>query len=95
MFNAEKFIKNTIPKLKEEIKGIADGINARGEKIFNRDVTYEDIVTLSEMQGCWYALKFFWRQFHPMKSLFYGIKNIFSHGDTENTEKKQKISLFV
>ena len=34
---------------REEIKGIADGVKARGQKFYGRDVTYEDILTLNEM----------------------------------------------
>jgi len=71
---------------RQEIKGIADGIKSRGETVYGRNVNFEDIVTLSEMQGCWYRLRYFWKQFHPMRSMFYGVKNIFSGKTTSDEE---------
>jgi len=73
-------------ELKEEIKGIADGIKDRGYTVHGHDVTFEDIVTLSEMQGCWYNFIHFFKQFHPLKNLVYGIKNLFSKKPSEDIE---------
>ncbi len=47
-----KFYKNKYeeyPEFKDEIQGIADGVNLRGSKIFGREVTYQDILTCNEM----------------------------------------------
>jgi hypothetical protein len=47
-----KFYKDKYEDYKEykdEIQGIADGVNSRGSKIFGRNVTYNDILTCNEM----------------------------------------------
>ncbi|RLF27928.1 MAG: hypothetical protein DRN01_01130 [Thermoplasmata archaeon] len=63
------------PEYQQEIKGIADGVNAKDETIFERKVTYEDILTLNEMYEFMSRLLAPHKSIHPFRSLFYSIKS--------------------
>jgi outer membrane protein assembly factor BamB len=71
---------------KQEIRGIADGVKVRGEKIHGHDVEFEDIVTLSEMQACWFSLQYFWKRFHPLRDVLNGVENILLGKPTNEEE---------
>ncbi len=55
---------------KEEVKGIADGVKARGGKIYGKEITYEDILTLNEMYELMSILTNFPKGFHLLKDIF-------------------------
>ncbi|MCK4364760.1 MAG: PQQ-like beta-propeller repeat protein [Thermoplasmatales archaeon] len=87
------FSKQYPVEYKEEIRGIADGAKARGVKVHGHDIEYEDIMTLNEFQDCWWYYTYFFKQFHPVRSVFYGIKNIFS--SLKSTENEGFCSTFM
>ncbi len=62
---------------REEIKGIADGVNARGEKFYGRDVTYEDILTLNEMYELMSILTNPTKSIHIGRDIMHGIARFF------------------
>jgi len=64
------------PEYKEEIRGIADGVKARGVKIFGRDVTYEDILNLNEMYETMQQLTNPQKGIHPLKTLFESLRRV-------------------
>ena len=82
-------IKNSLneyPKeYQDEIRGIADGVRDKGGTIHGHPVEFEDILTLNEMQSCWYRLKYLFKMFHPLKDAYNAIKSIVSykHEDDE------------
>ena len=61
---------------KQEIFGIADGVKAKGGKIYNSDVNYEDILTLNEMYELMTVLVSPVKGYHPLKTLFNIIKEV-------------------
>lgn len=89
----ETFSKSYPEEYKEEIRGIADGAKARGVQIHGHEIEYEDIMTLNEFQDCWWYYTYFLKQFHPVKSFFYRIKNIFS--SFKSTENEGFCSTFI
>ena len=62
---------------REEIKGIADGVKARGEKFYGRDVTYEDILTLNEMYELMTILTNPVKRIHVAHDIAHGIAKFF------------------
>jgi len=80
------FEKHYPEEYREEIRGIAEGVKARGGKVHGHDVEYEDIMTLNEFQDCWWYFTYFKKQFHPIRGIFYGIKNMFSGVGRTETE---------
>jgi outer membrane protein assembly factor BamB len=71
-------LKEYPEEYQEEMRGIADGVKDKGGTIYGYAVEFEDILTLNEMQGCWYSLKYLFKSFNPLKNIAYGIKNMFS-----------------
>ncbi|MGF3553705.1 MAG: PQQ-binding-like beta-propeller repeat protein [Thermoplasmatota archaeon] len=71
-----RFFEKHIPmEYKQEIKGITDGMNAQGIKLFGRNITYEDIVASQFVQEVLYAFfKWNFRRFHPIRNLINTIK---------------------
>ena len=71
------FEKNIPDEFKQELNGIADGINAQGLKLFGRNLEYEDIVASQFVQDVLYAF-FQWnfKRFHPLRNLMYGLKEV-------------------
>ena len=61
---------------REEIKGIADGITARGKTLFGKKVTYEDILTLNEMYEFLSRFTHPCKSIHPFRSLLYLIRGL-------------------
>lgn len=70
------FWKEYPDEYKQEIKGIADGVKARGGTIYGHPVGYEDILTANEFQDCWYSFSFIKKKIHPFRGIFYGLKNL-------------------
>jgi len=62
---------------KEEIKGIADGVKARGEKFYGNDITYEDILTLNEMYELMTILTNPIKRVHIARDIFHSMATIF------------------
>jgi len=71
------FEKNVPMEYKEEMRGIKDGMNAKGAKLFGKNIEYEDIVASQFVQDVLYAF-FQWnfKRFHPIRNLLYAIKQI-------------------
>ncbi len=75
-----KYFEKYIPEeYKQEMKGMADGLNDRGAKMFDKYFEYEDIVTSQFIQDVWYAFyyDYSYRKFHPIRTLIYGIRDLF------------------
>jgi len=64
------FLKQVPSEYQQEMKGIADGVRARGEKVFGRDIEFEDIVAANFVQDCMVSIKFFRNRFHPFHGIF-------------------------
>ena len=72
---------NRIPdEYKEEIKGIADGVKARGYKVHGRDVDYIDVLASNEMYEFMTRLRNPIKSFHPLKTLFGILKKVVPTG---------------
>lgn len=71
---------------REEIRGIADGAKARGAQVYGHDIEYEDIMTLNQYQECWWYYIMFWKQFHPLRNIFNGIKSLLPGGRESEPE---------
>ena len=54
---------------KEEIRGISDGVKQRGGRVFSRNITCYDILTLNEMYEFLSRLTVSQRGLHPFKTL--------------------------
>jgi len=61
---------------RQEMKGIADGVNERGETIFGRKIQYEDILTLNEIVDCWFSYRYLLKKVHPVRSIFNSFKDL-------------------
>ncbi|HEC77328.1 MAG TPA: hypothetical protein ENI33_08765 [Thermoplasmatales archaeon] len=73
-----KIFWNSYPEeYKEEIRGIADGVKARGVKIYGKEVTYEDILTLNEMYELMSILTNIPKSIHMLKDIFNSLSSIF------------------
>jgi len=70
------FLKQIPEEYKEEMIGMVDGINAKNEKIFGRDIDFQDILASQLVQEIWYSYKFVNKLFHPLRGLFSGVKEI-------------------
>ena len=76
-----KFYKNKYedyPEYRDEIQGIADGVNNQGGMIFGRNVTYEDILTCNEMYEFLSKItnSKFRKGFHPLLTLFKNLLEV-------------------
>jgi outer membrane protein assembly factor BamB len=61
---------------KEEITGIADGINSKGGKIHGRAIDTLDIVTLNQMYEYMSKLTNKGKRIHPLRTLFHNIRQV-------------------
>jgi len=66
------------PEYKNEIQGIADGVNLKGSKIFGREVTYKDILTCNEMYEFLSKItqEKFRRGIHPLLTFFKNLLEV-------------------
>lgn len=83
----ELFLDKIPEEYIQEIKGIADGIRSRGIKLFNKEIEFEDILTLQLFQDIFYScFKYKLKSFHPFKGAISGIKNFISKiiGNSKN-----------
>lgn len=76
-----KFYKDKYEEYSEykyEMQGIADGVNERGNKIFGRDVTYQDILTCNQMYEFLSKITQakFRKGFHPLLTFFKNLLEI-------------------
>ena len=60
----------------QEIKGIADGVAARGNKIFGREITYEDILTSNQMYETMQHITNPSKGVHPLKTFLNLLREI-------------------
>jgi outer membrane protein assembly factor BamB len=60
----------------QEIKGIADGVVARGGKLFGRNVNYQDILTMNEMYEFLSKLTTIPKGIHPLRTLFQQLQQV-------------------
>ncbi len=73
-------------ELKNEIKGIADGVKARNGTIFDRDIDYNDILALNEFQNVWWSIKYIGKSIHPFRGITSGFKDVLSIVFNKNQE---------
>jgi len=59
----------TPEEYQNEMKGIAEGVKAKGGKVLGRDVDYIDILTLNQMYEYMTRLDYRSKGFHPIKDL--------------------------
>jgi len=78
---------------KEEIKGIADGVNAKDVKFFGKTLTYEDILTLNEMYEVMTKFENPKKGIHPLKTFLNSLRQIVP-GVSEKDEN-EFISTFI
>ncbi len=75
------FEKHVPEEYKQEMMGMVDGLNAKGVKLFGKDIQYEDIVASQFVQDVWYAFYLHsYKRFHPLRSLVNGVKDLLSGG---------------
>jgi len=82
-----RFFEKHIPyEYKQEMKGMTDGLNAQGLKLFGRRIEYEDIVASQFVQDVLYAF-FQWnfKRFRPLHNIIHGIKEVLN--GEENCEE--------
>ncbi len=60
---------------RQEIQGIADGVNHAGGKIFGRNLTVDDILTSNEMYEYLSKITLTQRGIHPLKTFFDSIRH--------------------
>ena len=77
----------------QEIKGITDGVNAKGIKFFGKAITFEDILTLNEMYEVMTKFENEIKVFHPLRTFFNSLKQIIP-GLSEKDES-ELISAFL
>ena len=76
--DAMKIFWNSYPEeYKMEIKGIADGVNARGAKFYGKEVSYEDILTLNEMYELMSILTNPQKGLHVIDDIYHGLSSVF------------------
>ena len=69
---------------KQEIQGIADGVNAKGLKFHNRGVDYLDILSINEMYEFMTRFDNPRKDFHPIRELYSTLRKIIPNlGDEE------------
>ncbi len=74
---AMKMYWNEFPEeYKQEIKGIADGVKAKGFKLFGKSITFEDILTLNEMYEVMTKFENHRKGIHPLRTFFNSLKQI-------------------
>ena len=61
---------------KQEIQGIADGVNAKGLKFHNRGVDYLDILSINEMYEFMTRFDNPRKDFHPIRELYSILREI-------------------
>lgn len=64
------FLKQIPDEYIQEMKGIADGVKARNEKVYGHDIEFEDILAANFVQDCLFTIKFFKNRFHPFHGIF-------------------------
>ena len=71
---------------KEEIKGIADGVNDKGGRLFGKKITFEDILTVNEMYEVMTKFENPGKGIHPLRSFFDSLRDILglSEGDVDS-----------
>ena len=72
----EMYWNNCPEEYQQEIKGIADGIRAKGCKLFGQAITFEDILTLNEMYEFMTKLENPKKGIHPLRTFFNSLKQI-------------------
>jgi outer membrane protein assembly factor BamB len=75
--NAMRVFYKQIPdEYIQEMRGITDGINARGGKIFGHDIKFGDVMTVNLLQDSMLTIKNFKNRFHPFRGILrlHGIK---------------------
>ena len=79
---AEDCFKKYVPEeYIKELKGLTDGLKAKGAKIFNRGIEFEDILTYQFIQDIEYSsFKNPFKRSHFLQRLFFGIKQILTIG---------------
>jgi outer membrane protein assembly factor BamB len=61
---------------KQEIRGIVDGVNARGIKLHKREIDYKDILAMNEMYEFMSKLDSMRMGIHPIRTLLHQIQKI-------------------
>lgn len=86
--HAKDLFLNKIPEeYINEIKGVTDGIKSKGVKLFDKEIEFEDILTLQLVQDVLYScFKYRLKSFHPLRGAIAGIKNFISKiiGNSKN-----------
>jgi len=72
----EMYWNNYPEEYQQEINGIADGVNAKGEKLFGKAITSADILTLNEMYEFMTKLENPKKEVHPLRAFFHSLRQI-------------------
>ena len=96
-----EFCRNQIDRLywdkfpneyKQEIRGITDGVNARGIKLHGREIDYKDILAMNEMYEFMSKLTSLRMGIHPLRTFLHQLQKI--EPVTESIGLKEFISGF-
>ena len=77
---------------KQEIRGITDGVNARGIKLLGREIDYKDILAMNEMYEFMSKLDSMRMGIHPIRTLLHHLQKI--EPATESIGLKEFVSGF-
>ncbi|MFH1101146.1 MAG: C45 family autoproteolytic acyltransferase/hydrolase [Methanobacteriota archaeon] len=78
---------NKIPEeYQQEMQGIADGVNKTGKNLFNRNITYNDILALNVMYEFLSKLERKIERIHPLRTFLYYLQPI--NTDSSSTDMK-------
>ena len=68
----DRFLKYVPEEYQQEMRGMVDGIKARGGKIHGHDIEFEDVLAAQFVQDVWYTcFKYPKKGFHPLRDLKY------------------------
>ena len=76
-----KLFYEQIPKeYQDELRGMTEGLKARGAKIYGRNIEFEDIVASQFAQELQYVIQHPLKKTHLIRGIFNGLKDILTDG---------------
>ena len=75
------FLKDVPEEYKDELRGLTDGLKAKGVKIFNYEIEFDDVVASQFVQDVEYSsFVYIKKRFHPLRGLVHRIKETLTKG---------------
>lgn len=74
-----KYFEKHVPEeYQREMQGMVDGLNAKGARLFEKNIDYEDIVASQFVQEVQYTILHSPRRFfHPFRNILFGVLGVF------------------